>query len=892
MPKPLVIVESPAKAKTLAKFLGAGFDVRASVGHVSDLPSKGLSIDVDNGFKPTYELTVRGKDVVKDLRAAMKDASELYLATDEDREGEAISWHLLEYLKPKIPVKRMVFHEITKSAIDHAVANPRGLDYGLVDAAETRRLLDRLYGYEVSPVLWRRVNRGLSAGRVQSPSVRLIVERERERIAFVTAGYWDIDLLSATAPAFGATMVALDGTKVATGKDFTADGVPKKNVVVVDEARARSLADALAGATFTVRSVEEKPYRSSAKAPFMTSTLQQEGGRKLRLGAAQVMRIAQGLYERGYITYMRTDSVALSAEAIAAVRAEVQRGYGQQFLSPTPRQFSSKSKNAQEAHEAIRPTTPLRTPESLTAELNGHELSLYRMIWQRTLATQMADAAGTTVSVRLAATALGADCEFAASGTTITFPGYRQVYVESTDEAETEEEKEALLPPLTVGQQVPVAELTPNGHATVPPARYTEASLVKRLDELDIGRPSTWASIIQTVQDRGYVWKKGQALVPTWTAFAVVGLMEQHFEDLVDYKFTARIDEDLDAIARNELKKQDWLQHFYFGSDDGTADPMPGLKRLVAENLDHIDAAEINTFPIGLDPDGNEIVVKPGKYGPYVKRGDDTASVPEDLTPDELTVEVALKLLSAPKSDEPIGELDGYPVFAKNGRYGPYVQWGAPDNLPPGLEKPKMASLFKTMVFERVTIDDAKQLLQLPRTLGVDPADGETILANNGRYGPYVQKGKDYRNIAGEEQLLTISLDEAVTIFSQPKVFRRGGANMAAKGPLREFGTDPVSGKPVVAKDGKFGVYVTDGETNASLSKGDRLDAMEPERAFELLVIRREAIIEKGGAPAKRASATKKAAAKKAAPAKKTAAKKAAPAKKAAAKKTAPVKKA
>ena len=885
MPKPLVIVESPAKAKTLAKFLGAGFDVRASVGHVSDLPSKGLSIDVDNGFKPTYELTVRGKDVVKDLRAAMKDASELYLATDEDREGEAISWHLLEYLKPKIPVKRMVFHEITKSAIDHAVANPRGLDYGLVDAAETRRLLDRLYGYEVSPVLWRRVNRGLSAGRVQSPSVRLIVERERERIAFVTAGYWDIDLLSATAPAFGATMVALDGTKVATGKDFTADGVPKKNVVVVDEARARSLADALAGATFTVRSVEEKPYRSSAKAPFMTSTLQQEGGRKLRLGAAQVMRIAQGLYERGYITYMRTDSVALSAEAIAAVRAEVQRGYGQQFLSPTPRQFSSKSKNAQEAHEAIRPTTPLRTPESLTAELNGQELSLYRMIWQRTLATQMADAAGTTVSVRLAATANGTDCEFAASGTTITFAGYRQVYVESTDEAETDEEKEALLPPLTVGQQVPVAELTPNGHSTVPPARYTEASLVKRLDELDIGRPSTWASIIQTVQDRGYVWKKGQALVPTWTAFAVVGLMEQHFEDLVDYKFTARIDEDLDAIARNELKKQDWLQHFYFGSDEGAADPMPGLKRLVTENLDHIDAAEINTFPIGLDPDGNEIVVKPGKYGPYVKRGEDTASVPDDLTPDELTVEVALKLLSAPKSDEPIGELDGYPVFAKNGRYGPYVQWGAPDNLPPGLEKPKMASLFKTMEFEHITLAEAKELLQLPRTLGVDPSDGETILANNGRYGPYVQKGKDYRNIAGEEQLLTISLDEAVAIFSQPKVFRRGGgANLAAKGPLREFGIDPVSGKPVVAKDGKFGVYVTDGETNASLSKGDRLDAMEPERAFELLVIRREAIIEKGGAPAKRASATKKAAAKKAAPAKKSAPKKSA-AKKAPAKK-------
>ena len=883
MPKPLVIVESPAKAKTISKFLGNTFDVRASVGHVADLPSKGLQIDVDNGFKPTYELTLRGKDVVKDLRAAMKDASELYLATDEDREGEAISWHLLEYLKPKIPVKRMVFHEITKAAIDQAVANPRGIDYGLVDAAETRRLLDRLYGYEVSPVLWRRVNRGLSAGRVQSPSVRLIVERERERIAFVTAPYWDIELLTATGPAFTATLVALDGTKVATGKDFTPDGQPKKNVVVVPEGRARALVSALESATFTVRSVEEKPYRSTPKAPFMTSTLQQEGGRKLRLGAAQVMRIAQGLYERGYITYMRTDNVVLSDEALGAVRAEVQRAYGSQFLSPAPRQFSTKVKNAQEAHEAIRPTTPLRSPDSLSVELNGQELSLYRLIWQRTLASQMADAAGTTVSVRLAASAAegssNTDCEFAASGTTITFPGYRQVYVESTDEADDSDDKEALLPPLTVGQPVPVESLSPNGHATVPPARYTEASLVKKLEELGIGRPSTWASIIQTVQDRGYVWKKGQALVPTWTAFAVIGLMEKHFDGLVDYAFTARIEEDLDSIARNERQKQDWLQQFYFGDDE---EQLPGLKRLVEENLDHIDAAEVNTFPIGLDADGNEVVVKPGKYGPYVKRGDDTASVPDDMAPDELTLEVALKLLAAPKSDEPIGELDGYPVFAKNGRYGPYVQWGAPDNLPPGLEKPKMASLFKTMVFERVTIDEARELLTLPRVLGTDPSDGQEILANNGRYGPYVQKGKDFRNITSEEQLLTITLDDALQIFSQPKVFRRGGgANMAAKGPLKEFGTDPVSGKAVVAKDGKFGVYVTDGETNASLSKGDRLDAMLPERAYELLALRREAIIEKGGAPAKKAAATKRAAAKKAAPAKKAAAKKAAPKKKA-----------
>ena len=883
MAKPLVIVESPAKAKTIAKFLGDAYDIRASVGHVADLPSKGLSIDVDNGFKPTYELTVRGKDVVKDLRAAMKGASELYLATDEDREGEAISWHLLEYLQPKIPVKRMVFHEITKAAIEHAVANPRDIDYGLVDAAETRRLLDRLYGYEISPVLWRRVNRGLSAGRVQSPSIRLIVERERERIAFVSAGYWDIELLTSTAPAFTATLVAVDGTKVATGKDFTSDGLPKPNVAVVTEERARSLADTLANSNFSVRSVEEKPYRSSPKAPFMTSTLQQEGGRKLRLGAAQVMRVAQGLYERGYITYMRTDNVVLSEEALAAARSEVKSLYGENFLSPAPRQFTTKVKNAQEAHEAIRPTTPLRSPDTVAAELNPQELALYRLVWQRTLASQMADATGITVSVRLAASANGADCEFAASGTTITFAGYRQVYVESSDESDSsEDDKEALLPVLVVGETVSVSELTPNGHATLPPARFTEASLIKKLEELGIGRPSTWASIIQTVQDRGYVWKKGQALVPTWTAFAVVGLLEKHFDELVDYAFTARIEEDLDAIARKERQKQDWLQHFYFGDE---TDKMPGLKRLVEENLDQIDAAEINTFPLGDDADGNLVIVKPGKYGPYVKRGEDTASVPDTMTPDELTLEVAIALLAAPKNDQPIGELDGYPVYAKNGRYGPYVQWGAPDNLPPGLLKPKMASLFKTMVFERVTEAEAKELLQLPRSLGIDPSDEGEIFANNGRYGPYIMKGKDYRNITNEEQLFTISLEDALLIFSQPKVFRRGGGNMAARGPLREFGNDPVSQKPVVARDGKFGVYVTDGETNASISRGDRLEEMIPERAYELLAARREAIIEKGGAPGKRAAATKRAAVKRAAP-KKTAAKKAA-AKKAVAKKPA-----
>lgn len=878
--KPLVIVESPAKAKTISAFLGGAYDVRASVGHVADLPAKGLAVDVDNHFKPTYELTERGRQVVKELKALLKDATELYLATDEDREGEAISWHLLEALKPKVPVKRMVFHEITKAAIDYAVAHPRDLDDGLVDAAETRRILDRLYGYEVSPVLWRRVNRGLSAGRVQSPTIRLIVERERERMAFVTAPYWDLELTSATSPAFTATLVALDGNKVATGKDFSSDGRPKDNVVVVDEARAVALVDGLADAPFTVRSVEDKPYRSSPKAPFMTSTLQQDGSRKLRLSASQVMRVAQGLYERGYITYMRTDSVELSAEALAAVRSEVERAYGASFLSPSPRRYTSKVKNAQEAHEAIRPTTPLRPPEAVAAELNPQELSLYRLIWQRTLASQMADAIGTTVSVRLAATAAapeaGVDCEFAASGTTITFPGYRQVYVEATDDdAATEAEREALLPPLTAGDPVPVATITPTGHATTPPARYTEASIVKRLEELGIGRPSTWASIIQTVQDRGYVWKKGQALVPTWTAFAVVGLMEQHFDDLVDYEFTARVEEDLDAIARKEKDKEQWLRQFYFGDDD---QHLPGLKRLVEQNLGEIDAAQVNTFPLGTDPEtGEEIVVKPGKYGPYVKRGEDTASVPDDLAPDELTVDVARRLLAAPKSDQPIGELDGCPVFAKSGRYGPYVQWGTPDAPPPGYDKPKMSSLFKTMVPERLTMAEAEALLRLPRTLGVDPADGVEIVANNGRYGPYVQKGKDYRSIESEERLLTITLEEALAIFAQPKVYRRGGPSLAAKGPLREFGPDPVSGRPVVARDGKFGVYVTDGETNASLGKGDRVEAMTPERAYELLAVRREQLAAKGPTSgARRRTPTKRAPTKKA-PAKKAGAKRATP---------------
>ncbi|MEY3054961.1 MAG: type I DNA topoisomerase [Ilumatobacteraceae bacterium] len=893
--KPLVIVESPAKAKTIGSFLGSDYDVRASVGHVADLPSKGLAVDVDNHFKPTYELTERGAKVVKELRQLVKQASALYLATDEDREGEAISWHLYENLKsaikPGVEVHRVVFHEITKAAIGHAFANPRDLDIGLVDAAETRRILDRLFGYEVSPVLWRKVNRGLSAGRVQSPTVRLIVERERERIAFVSAGYWGIDLVSATSPSFTANLLELDGVRIATGKDFDDTGRPSDKVTVLGESAAVSLVDRLRTATVTVRSVDDKPYRSSPKAPFMTSTLQQEAGRKLRLSAQQVMRTAQGLYERGFITYMRTDSVVLADEALDAVRAQIGQDYGSDFVSSSVRRYASKVKNAQEAHEAIRPTLPLRSPDSVAGQLSGPDLALYRLVWQRTLASQMADAAGVTVSIRLGATAPSAgsepaaDCTFAASGTTITFPGHRKVYEESTDDdGESGDDKEALLPSLTVGDTVAVTDLVPGGHETTPPARYTEASIVKKLEELGIGRPSTWASIIQTVQDRGYVWKKGQALVPTWTAFAVVSLLERHFGELVDYTFTAGVEEELDEIAGKSLSKDVWLHAFYFGDAERGDLGELGLKRLIEQNIVDIDAAAINSFPIGADPTTGEVVnVKPGKYGPYVKRGDDTAGVPDNLAPDELTIDEALRLLSMPKSDEPIGEWEGHPVFAKNGRYGPYVQWGTIDEPPEGLAKPKMVSLFKTMALEHITMRDALDLLSLPRSIGTDPNDGVEILANNGRYGPYVQKDKDYRTIDNEERLLTITLDEAVQIFSQPKQFRRG-RSVAAKGPLREFGTDPVSERPVVAKDGQYGVYVTDGEVNASLGKGDRIEDMLPERAYELLAIRREVMAEKGITPKKKKGAAKKAAPKKAA-AKKSPAKKAAP-KKAAAKKT------
>ncbi len=837
MSKPLVVVESPAKAKTIAKFLGPNYEVKASVGHIADLPTKGLGVDVHAGFVPAYELTVRGKDVVRDLKVLLKGATELYLATDEDREGEIISWHLQQYLKPKVPVRRMVFHEITKSAIEHAVANPRAIDQGLVDAAESRRVLDRLYGFEVSPVLWKKVKPGLAAGRVQSPATRLVVEREWERIRFVSAGYWGIDATFATSPSFGGALTSVDGRRVATGKDFDESGKTKSTVVVLDEGGARGLAGRLEGQRFSVASVEERPYRSSPRAPFMTSTLQQEGGRKLRMSANQVMRIAQGLYERGFITYMRTDSTELSADAVAEARSSVERQYGKEFLAPGARTWSGKVKNAQEAHEAIRPSTPFRAPAQVSGELHGPDLRLYEMIWQRTLASQMADARGVTVSLRINATSTAGEvAEFSASGTTITFQGYRAVYVESVDESEASADaSEALLPRLAVGDVVALESLEPSGHATTPPARFTEASLVKRLEELGIGRPSTWASIMETIQDRGYVWKKGQALVPTWTAFVVVRLLENHFKGLIDYGFTAEMEEELDRIAVGGADKRAYLQRFYFGNGH------LGLHQLVTENLDLIDAAEINAIEIGRDGDGALIVVRPGKYGPYVKRGDDTASVPDDLAPDELNVEKALELLAAPKGDVPIGMHDNLPVYAKSGRYGPYVQLGDPDAPPPGYDKPKMASLFKTMTLEHLKLSDAIELLSLPRSLGVDPVDGQEVTAQNGRYGPYVSKGSESRSLDTEERIFAVTLDEALALLAAPKQFRGRGRG-APKPPLAEFGVDPVSERPILAKEGRFGVYVTDGETNASIGRGDRVETMTAERAQELLAARRDAI--------------------------------------------------
>jgi DNA topoisomerase-1 len=877
--RPLVIVESPAKAKTIAGFLGGDYVVESSIGHIRDLPRNAadvpeaykktpwarLGVDVENDFKPLYVVSPEKRDQVRKLKALLKDASELYLATDEDREGESIAWHLREVLSPpdSMPVKRMVFHEITRPAIERAVEECRDIDQHLVDAQEVRRILDRLYGYEVSPVLWKKVMPKLSAGRVQSVACRILVERERARMRFTAAGYWDLEgTFERDGQAFAATLVALDGRRLATGKDFDASGALAREVVLLDEPAARALAARLDGRPYDVRSVEEKPFRRSPSAPFMTSTLQQEAGRKLRFSSQRTMQVAQRLYENGYITYMRTDSTTLSETALTAARDQARELYGAAYVPDKPRQYVKKVKNAQEAHEAIRPAgDTFRTPEQVSRELSGDELRLYDLVWKRTVASQMADATGSSVQVRLGARTDAEDAEFAASGKVITFPGFMRAYVEGADDPDAElEDREVRLPALAAGEAVDCAGLEAKGHTTQPPARYTEASLVKALEELGVGRPSTYASIIGTIQDRGYVWKKGTALVPSFTAFAVVGLLEQHFGRLVDYRFTASMEDDLDEIATGSEDPVAWLRHFYEGGDE------PGLRRLVSEHLGDIDAREVNSIPIGKDADGVEVVVRVGRYGPYLQRGEDRASVPEDLAPDELTVDKAEELLSAPSGDRTLGvdPASGFEVVAKAGRYGPYVTTVPPEGSG---EAPRTASLFKTMSLDTIDLDTALRLLTLPRVLGADPADGEEIVANNGRYGPYVKKGSDFRNIDSEDQLFTVTLDEALAIFAQPKQ-RRG--QRAAAPPLKELGNDPVSGKPMVVKEGRFGPYVTDGETNASLRKDDAIDTLTDERAAELLADRRA----RGPAPKKRTA--RKAPAKKA-PAKKAAAKKAAP---------------
>jgi DNA topoisomerase I len=833
----LVIVESPAKAKTIAGYLGKEFVVESSIGHVRDLPHNAaeipakykaepwsrLGVDVDNGFQPLYVVDSRKKKVVSDLKAKLKNADELWLATDEDREGEAIAWHLREVLQPKVPVKRMVFHEITRPAIERALTQTRDIDDDLVDAQETRRILDRLYGYEVSPVLWRKIMQGLSAGRVQSVATRLVVERERERMQFVAAGYWDI-VATFEPGAFDARLSSVDGRRIAQGRDFDQQGALRTaEAVQLGEDDARTLAAALDGSSFTVSSVEQKPYTRRPAPPFMTSTLQQEASRKLRLSSQQTMRVAQRLYENGYITYMRTDSTTLSESALAAARDQARELYGAETVPAEPRQYTRKVKNAQEAHEAIRPAgDKFRTPAEVRRELSADEFNVYDLIWKRTVASQMADARGQTVSVRITGDASdGRTAEFATAGTVITFRGFLLAYEEGRDEPATDDE-ERLLPKLAEGDDLSASRLDPDGHSTSPPSRFTEATLVKALEERGIGRPSTYAAIMGTILDRGYVRKQGQALVPEFLAFAVVNLLEKHFPRLVDYEFTARLEDDLDDIASGEEKRDEWLRRFYFGAD-GDA----GLKELVEGRLAEIDAREINTVELP----GTDIVVRVGRFGPYLERGEDRQTLPPDIAPDELKAERAEELLAQARHDQELGvdPETGRTIVVKAGRYGPYVTEVVEDG-----EKPRTASLFSSMSPETVTLEDALRLLTLPRTLG--ESEGEEVVAANGRYGPYVKKGKESRSLDGEEQLFTITLDEALAKLAEP----RPRGRRAAAPPLKELGDDPVSGKPVVLKEGRFGPYVTDGETNASLRAGDAVDTITPERAFTLIQERRE----------------------------------------------------
>jgi DNA topoisomerase-1 len=930
----LVIVESPSKAKTIAGYLGPDYFVEASFGHVRDLPKNAadvpakykkeswarLGVDVDNGFQALYVVSADRKAQITKLIKLSKEVDEILLATDEDREGEAIAWHLVETIKPTVPVKRMVFHEITKSAIQAAVANPREIDRDLVDAQEARRILDRLYGYEVSPVLWKKVMPRLSAGRVQSVATRIVVERERQRMAFRTAEYWDINaVLGVSSPgegprSFSANLVALDGDRIASGKDFeptTGKVRAASGVVHLDGDGARGLAARLDGRPFTVTRVEEKPYRRKPYAPFITSTLQQEAARKMRFSASQTMRTAQRLYENGYITYMRTDSVNLSETAISAARRQIAELYGANNVPPQPRRYTGKVKNAQEAHEAIRPAGDnFRTPGEVAKELSADEFKLYELIWRRTVASQMTDAVGNSMSVRIrAVSTAGEEADFGATGKTITDPGFLRAYVESNDDESAEaDDAERRLPNLVKDQPLTGEELSAVGHHTSPPSRYTEASLVKALEELGIGRPSTYESIMRTIQDRGYVVKRGQALIPSFLAFAVIGLLEGHYPRLVDYNFTAAMENELDEIAGGDHAAVEFLTAFYFGNDVAQSDSIAkagGLKKMVTENLSDIDARSVNSIPLFIDDAGREVVVRVGRYGPYLQRdmpgtapthateedgsrtsdsasassaeepaapAGDRVSIPEGVAPDELTPDKVTELFLGGGGERSLGDHPetGDPVMLRSGRYGPYVSSGD-----------RNSSLLKTQAPDTLTLDEALQLLLLPRVVGAAP-DGVEVLAAAGRYGPYVKKGDDFRSLDSEDKIFTVTLDEALALLAAPKTRQR----RAAAPPLREMGNDPATEKPMVIKDGRFGPYVTDGEYNASLRRGQTPEELTVAEASEMLAEKRA----KGPVAPKKKAAAKKAPAKKATatadPAKKTAAKKV-PAKKAAPKKAA-----
>ena len=911
MSNSLVIVESPAKARTISRFLGDDYVVESSVGHIRDLPRNAsevpaafkseqwatLGVNPDDGFKPLYVVTA--KDQVRRLKSLLRNADELYLATDEDREGEAIAWHLLEVLNPQIPVRRMVFHEITAAAIREAIDNPRELDRRLVDAQEARRIFDRLYGYEVSPVLWRKVAPRLSAGRVQSVANRLIVERERERMAFRAAEYWSLvatldaaaDPTGAARPGqFDASLASLNGRRIATGRDFDQQGELRTDgVAVLDSNAAAALADDLAGARLAVVSRESKPYRRRPPAPFITSTLQQAAGARLGFSASRTMAAAQRLYENGRITYMRTDSTTLSDQALGAARRIVAGRFGAENLPPKPRIYTRKVKNAQEAHEAVRPAGENWPQPGGITDLGGDAARLYDLIWQRTIASQMIDATGETVTIRLAGTAnchlapelagsAGApgphDVELSAAGTVVTSPGFRLVYVPAT--AGADEEPERILPDIDAGDEATAVALEASEHSTSPPARFTEASLIRRLEELGVGRPSTYASIIETIQARGYVWKKGSALVPALVAFATVGLMERHFDHLVDYALTARMESDLDEIANGDRDAEPWLTAFYFGNKDApTPEAAGGLRYLVSDDrLADIDPAEINSIPIGVDADGEAVMARVGRFGPYLRRGDATRPLPDDLLPDELTLDRALELLDEPTERVLGTDPDtGLDVLVRPGRFGPYVSVGRPDETE---DRPRTASLLSGQTPETVTLADALQLLTLPRTVGLDPADGAEITVRNGRFGPYLTKaatdgGKaTNRSLESEDQLFTLTLDEALALLAQPP--RRRGQRAASTG--REIGQDPESGKSMVLKDGRFGPYVTDGEYNASLRQGDDAETLTAERAAELLAERRAKGPAKKRAARRTSPAKKKATARKKSAAKKSAARK------------------